>query len=601
MLRAVAAAYQIEGGNRFKIIAYERAADSIEHLTGNAQDLWKTGDLAEVPGIGTSILGYLTELFKTGHVRHFDEVASKIPEAVFPLLRVPGIGPKKAYRLVTEIGLSDPITVLDDLEIAAADHKIARMDGFGEKSEAEILGNIQAYKKGAGKKNRMVLSEADNLATAIITHLKKIPQTRKADVLGSLRRQVSTVGDIDIAVATADGPAVVDHFLKFPHQKLIERGPTGASVLLNNNRQVDVRVADPASYGAMLQYFTGSKNHNIALRSFALQHDLSLNEYGIKPVGQVKSPYLKQVNFSRKSKIYEFTDEKDFYAALGLEWIPPEIREDNGEIQAALGGRNNNRLPRLVEISDIRGDLHIHTNYDLEPSHDLGATDLPKYLSIVRSMGYEYIGLSDHNPSVSNHTSAQISEIMRKRRLFYEQEYYSSTKGIQNMPRIFIMCEVDILADGTLGLPGEAFDYVDAVIVSVHSSFKQDSRQMTDRIIKALTAHPKVRILGHPTGRLLLSRPSVEADWSEVFRTCRKLDIALEINAHPIRLDLPDNLVFDARSRFGLKFCIDTDSHDQTGLPMMRYGVSVARRGWAQKDDIVNAMDYNKFRKWLIK
>ncbi len=439
----------------------------------------------------------------------------------------------------------------------------------------------------------MELQTADAIAQDVIRFLKKDPSVIKIDVLGSLRRQVSTIGDIDIAVATTKPDGVIELFLRFPYQKIIEKGPSGASLLLHSGCQVDLRVVDPSKYGAMLQYFTGSKNHNIKLREFALSRGLSLNEYGIKKVNKSKVKSQKSIKCST---------EESFYQAIGLPWIVPELREDKGEIEAALRGI----LPKLVETVYIRGDLHIHTNYDLSSSHDVGADPLIRYLDRAVELGYAYIGISDHNPSVMKHSMNKIVDIMKRRKAYYEHQYsswkqkVSNNHNIKQLPELFIMCEVDIQPEGTLALPMEAFDYVDAVVVSIHSSFTQSKEETTKRVIRALTAHPKVRIFGHPTGRLLTKREGVDIDWSEVFSVCKARDIVLEINANPQRLDLPDTIVYDAR-KAGVRFCMDTDSHAAYQMDMMKYGVSVARRGWCEKRDIVNSMGYTEFRKWLLR
>ena len=573
LLRKVSAAYQILNENRFKIIAYDRAADSIEHLTNDTKDLWDDGKLNEIPGIGQGISHYLDELFRTGHVGHFDDVMKRVPEAVFPLLLVPGIGPKKAYKLVSELKLKGAKKVVADLEKAAKAGRIAPLEGFGEKSEKVILSSIALYKKGAIKENRMELPIADAIAQDVMEHLQKSKDVERVDALGSLRRMVATIGDIDLAVATKKPEEVVSHFIEYPHEKIIDEGPQGATLLLHSGRQVDLRVQDPAKYGAMLQYFTGSKNHNIKLRELALSKGLSLNEYGIKNIKTQKTSY--------------YPTEEAFYKAIGLPWIPPELREDKGEVESALRGK----LPRLVENNDIKGDLHMHTNYEFDSSHDLGSDPLSVHLDKAAALGYEYIGISDHNPRQSLPKS-QIVEIMKKRREFYKRVPETHVHA-------FIMCEVDILPDGRLALPAEAFDFVDAVIVSIHSSFTQPRSEVTKRVAAALTAHPKVRIFGHPTGRLLTKREGVDLNWKEVFAVCKERNIALEINAYPQRLDLPDTVVFDA-VREGVKLVIDTDAHAAGQMDMMKYGVAVARRGWSTADDIVDTMEYNKFKEWLM-
>jgi len=592
LLRNIAAAYQILGENRFKIIAYERAADSIEHLSSDIKDLWDDGKLDDIPGVGETLKKHLDDLIRTGKVSHFDQVLRKVPQSVFPLLLVPGIGPKRAYMLVSALHLDNAGTVVADLKKMALAHKVAILPGFGEKSETDILENIKTYEGGQIKENRMDLPSADAIAVEIITHLKQISEVQHVHPLGSLRRQVSTIGDIDIAVSTTKPEKVIDHFLKYPYKKLIERGSTGASVLLHNGRQVDVRVQRPQAYGAMLQYFTGSKNHNIKLRAYALNKGLSLSEHGIKNV--------------KTDTVRTYETEDAFYHALGLTCIPPEMREDKGEIEKAgleLQGTSKG-LPTLVNASDIQGDLHIHSDYDLEPSHDLGRNTVHEYLDVALKNNYEYIGFSDHNPSFGNHTEKQIIAIMKDRKAYYEQQYDSWIQNVFNKNEVnkrvhmFLMCEVDIQPDGNLALPTEAFAYVDAVIASIHSSFTQDKSTMTKRILTALQKHPKVRMFGHPTARLLGKREGINFDWNEIFSVCASKDIALEINAHPMRLDTPDSVVYDAIRR-GIRFCINTDSHATDQMELIKYGVSVARRGWATSNDILNTMEYNRFNKWL--
>lgn len=589
LLRNIAAAYQILEENRFRIIAYERAADSVEHSTREMKDIWEDGKLSEVPGVGATLAQHLDELFRTGRVRHFNSVMKRVPAAVFPLLDIPGMGPKKAHKLVKALRLNRKETVIDDLERAAKNNKIAPIEGFGEKSERAILEGISAYRKGQIKEQRMSLLEADRIAREVIFYMKKSPDIKKIDTLGSLRRKAATIGDIDIAVATTNAKSVIEHFLLFPHKKIIEKGPSGASLILANGRQVDVRVQDPRAYGAMVQYFTGSKHHNIALREYALSRGKSLSEHGIK---DVKTTVVKQ-----------FRAEQEFYEALGLHYIAPELREDKGEIEASLSGE----LPKLVKLADVKGDLHVHTSYDLHPSHDLGANTLEECLDKAEALGYEYVGISDHNPSVSNQSKEKIIDIMKRRKEYYEQQYCSWVKKVPkinitagNYVHLFIMCEADILTDGTIALPEKAFDFVDAVIASIHSSFQQDRKAMTKRVLTGLESHAKIRVFGHPTGRLLPTREGVELDWEKVFGFCKSRKVALEINAYPSRLDLPDTLVYDA-IKAGLPCMINTDAHSVGQMDLMPYGVSVARRGWCTKRDITNTMPYNAFKDWLVR
>jgi len=581
LFRRMAAAYQILDENKFKIIAYERAADSIEHLTSEVKDLWDDGKLDEIPGVGSTIVGHLDELFRTGKISHIDSVLAKVPKSVFPLLSIPGIGPKKAYKLVTQLHLKNEKTAIADLEKAIRTHNVAPIEGFGEKSEEEMGINISTFRKGSVKEKRILLFEADEIARTLINFLQKKDFIRRVDILGSLRRFVATIGDIDIAIVTDKPEEAIQYFCTYPHQKIIEQGPTGASLLLHNGRQVDLRVQEEKSYGAMLQYFTGSKNHNIKLRTYALSKGLSLSEYGIRK--------------GKEGAIIPYRTEEAFYEALHMQWIPPELREDHGEIEAAI----RHALPNLVKKDDMKGDLHLHTSYDVEPSHDLGLNSIEELLDTASDLGYDYIGISDHNPSTGNHSDEEIIRIMKKRQDFYLDHVQKWNAQHKKSLSVFVMLEVDIKPDGTLALPEKAFQYVDSVIVSIHSSFALNKTDMTKRIVSALKSNPKVKILGHPTGRLLGRREGYEADWQEIFSLCKERRIALEINASPYRLDLTDALVYDA-VKLGCQFSINTDAHGIAEMNMMKYGISVARRGWAQKSDIVNAFAYNDIRKWLI-
>lgn len=582
LLKDIAAAYSIkdEKKYRFQIIAYQKAAGTIEQANGEIIDLYKENKLTELPGIGTTIKERLEELFKTGEVKHFQEVMKDIPQAVFPLLAIPSFGPKKAYKLVTHFKLHNPKTVALDLEEIAKAGKIAPLDGFGEKSQADILRALLEYKEGKGKTTRMVLPYAAETAEKIIAYLKQSKAVVEAQTLGSLRRMRATVGDIDIAVATDKPEEAITHFVAYPFkERIIEQGDLSASLLISGGKQVDLMVQPPKGFGALLQHFTGSKNHNIHLREHALKLGLSLSEKGIKRQMANGKEHMEQYN-----------SEEKFYNALGLDWIPPEIREDTGEIELALA----HKLPKLVELKDIKGDLHIHSSFPIEPSHDMGQNTMEDMLHRAKELGYEYLGFSEHNPSASNHTKEQIYSIMAKRKEKIEQ-LKSNNKSV----RVINLLEIDILVNGDLAIDNKTFDYLDATLVSIHSSFGMDKKEMTKRVLAGLS-HPKAKILSHPTGRLLNQRNGYELDWDQIFDFCLRNNKALEINAWPNRLDLPDSLVKDA-IKHGVKFVIDTDSHATEQMDMMKYGVAVARRGWAQKSDILTTLPYNDFITWLKK
>lgn len=556
LLRKMAAAYTILGENRFKIIAYDNAATSVEHATSELKDLWDDGQLNSIAGLGPSITAHLDELFRTGHSKHFDQVLTKINPVVFEFLEIPGLGPKKAIKLVENLKLKS----ISDLEEAAKTHKIAALETFGAKSEQDILENIARFKKGAIKEKRMVLPLADAVADEIIDYLGV-----KVDKLGSLRRRVATIGDIDLAIATNKPQEIIKKFIDYPKKvSLIEKGPTGASILLASGRQADLRVAKPAEYGAMLQYFTGSKYHNIKLRELAVKKHLSLNEYGI----------------NRK----KFRTEKELYNFLGLDYIPPDLREDYGEVEAAL----QHKLPKLVELQDVKGDLQMHTNFDLETSHDSGINSVEEMRDEAAKLGYEYIAITNHNPSSKTDILIKI-----KAQKSHIEKLNSSTKSV----RILNLLEIDISPDGSLPVSDEALQFLDGCLVAIHSNFGMSKEEMTKRVLAGLS-NPVARILAHPTGRLLEQREGFELDWPAIFNFCLEHNKVLEINCQPSRLDLPDTLVREAVKK-GVKLSIGTDSHRQEDMVLMRYGVAVARRGWAEPKNIINTWNYDKIVNWF--
>jgi len=593
LLRAVAAAYQLKNAdkNKFKIIAYQRAADAVEHASSELKDLWDDKKLEEVPGIGKSIAEHLDELFRTGKSKHFEEVMEGLPPSMFDLMKVPGVGAKTGYKISekfkSKFKKGNSIKTLENL---AKSGEIAKLEGFGEESQSDILKAIEEIK---GRTRRLLLPYASQIADSLVEWLKTEPSVKEAVALGSLRRKAATVGDIDIAVATNNPQKVMEHFTKYPKaQRVLEKGEASASIIVPGDIQVDLMVQSPDSFGALLQHFTGSKHHNIALREYALKKGLSLSEYGIKE--------LK----SQNSKVIKFETEEKFYKFLGLDCIEPELREDIGEIEAALA----HKLPHLVELKDIKADLQIHSDFDIETSHDLGVSSAEEVVGKANELGYEYIAFTEHNPSKSGHTDSQIIDILKRKRevidklnlkLKRKSVKTNDVNSYSRIQKVFNSLEIDIMPDGSLPVPEAGLELLDFALVSIHGSFKMPREQMTKRVLSAL-AHPKVKIFAHPTARKLNEREGVELNWPEIFDFCKSKSKWLEINSDPMRLDLPDTLVHEA-VKFGVKLSMGTDAHHKDNMDFMQFGVSVARRGWAQKDDIVNCLSLSEFEEVIIK
>ena len=583
-LRAVAASYQLkrEAENHFRIVAYQRAADAVEHLSSEAKDLWDDGKLEEVSGIGAGIAEHLDEIFRTGKSKHFAKIMAGFPPAMFELMKVPGVGAKIAFKLTKELGITQAKDAIKKLEKAVKEGKVAPIEGFGAQSEEAIKKSIEEVK---GRTRRLLLPYADSIAEEVIEWMKKSKAGSKGDPLGSLRRKASTVGDIDIAVASEKPEEALEHFVKFPKtQRVLEKGERTASIIVPGEVQVDVMVQPPQAYGSLLQHFTGSKQHNIALREYAIKHQKSLSEYGIKV----------------KGKLHKTPTEEKFYQKLGMDWIPPELREDSGEIEAALRQAQGKAdgLPRLVELKDIKADLQIHSSFDIETSHDVGDSSMKEIVEEGSRLGYEYLAFSEHNPSRSKHSDSQIIGLIKRKKEATEKINYSLVKSKKgSVKKVFNSLEIDIMPDGRLAVPDKALELLDFALVSIHSSFRQSRSVATKRVLSALQ-HPKVKIFAHPTGRLLGKREGVEFNWPEIFEFCKGKNKWLEINAAPARLDLPDTLVKEAVKE-GVKLTLGTDAHHKDALVHMRYGVSVARRGWVTKDSIVNTRTLKEFEKML--
>lgn len=555
LLRNVASAYQFKDQNKYKfqIIAYNRAADSVEHATSELKDLWDDGKLDDVPSIGASIAKHLDEIFKTGKSTHFEELMKDIPQDAFKLMVLPKVGLKTAMKMIAEL------------------------------PKSELKQKIDEADKMMSKVKRHLLPYAENIASEVMEWLKEGGNIDDIDTLGSLRRKAATVGDIDIAVATNKPELVMKRFVDYPKkQKIIEQGEHTASLLLPNNVQVDLLVMEPERYGSALQHFTGSKFHNIALREHAKKLGFSLNEYGAQDISKPKSKRLS------------FKNEKDFYNFLKLDYVEPELREDTGEIESAL----QHKLPNLIKLEDIKGDLQIHSNFDIETSHDLGINSMQEIINRAKELNYEYLAFTEHNPSKKGHNENQVVDLLKRKKEYVGQLNYSrENSGEKGTPKVFNSLEIDMNKDGTLPVPDLGLETLDFALVSIHSVFDLNRNDMTSRIINALS-HPKVKIFAHPTGRKINEREGVEINWEKVFEFALKENKWIEINADPMRLDLPDTLVRDA-VKLGVKLTLGTDTHSIDMMDNMKYGVNVARRGWATKKDVINCLSLSEFEKEL--
>ncbi len=545
--------------NPFRIRAYRNAGANIRELTEDIEDLAGRGELTEIPGVGPDLAGKIKEFISTGKIEDYEKLRKRVSEELTGLLDIQGLGPKTIIKLNKELGIKN----LEDLERALETGEVLKLRGMGEKKVGDIRRGIELFKKS---RERIPLGIALPLAEDIVRRISKIPGTKGTAIAGSVRRMKETIGDIDILTESRDGERVVKAFTSLPFVKeVLAAGDTKGSVVLENGIQVDLRVVEPESYGAALLYFIGSKAHNIKLRTIALEKGLKINEYGI---------------FRGDKKIAGET-EKGIYETLGLQWIPPEIREDRGEVEAAQYGK----LPELVKLEDIKGDLQMHSIWSD------GKATIEEMALKAKGLGYEYIAMTDHSPSSRIAGGLSIERLYEKKR-----EVDALNKKLKGI-KILMGSEVDIKSDGSLDYPDEVLKDLDIAIAAVHSGFKMDMESMTRRIVKALK-NPFIHFLVHPTGRLIGRREGYEVDMDEVIRTAKEYGKALEVNSHYLRLDLNDINVRKAVNA-GVKIAISTDSHAPDELDMMRLGVATARRGWAEKKDVLNTMRLNELSKWL--
>ncbi|HUI42353.1 MAG TPA: DNA polymerase/3'-5' exonuclease PolX [Terriglobia bacterium] len=534
----------------FKAVAYERAKRSIESYPERLADIAADPKrkLTDVPGVGADLAAKIGEIVQTGKLKYLEEQLQKIPRSLLDLLQVQTVGPQKARLFYKELGIKN----LEELEAAARAGRLRELPGMSAKSEENILKALEVRKRATGRFRLDTAFETAGRLSAYIREFKGVHQVTPA---GSLRRGRETVGDLDLLVTGKKLGGLGDHLVKFPEvADVLAKGEDKVSFKLSSGMQVDVRMLPPEDYGAALMYFTGSKDHNVALRARAQRQGLKLNEFGL---------------FRGERSVAGRTEE-EVYEALGLPWIPPEIRENTGEIEAAEGGK----LPHLVELKDIRGDLQMHTT-----ASD-GRSSVEEMAAAAKKLGYRYILITDHSKAV---TIANGLDEKRARENI--KKIHAARKQVTGI-EIWAGSEVDIMGDGKLDYPDELLAQFDIVLASVHSRMNQPAEEMTARLLKALE-NPYVRILGHPTGRHLLRRDPFAFDVERVFNAARKLGVVLEVNASPERLDLNDRHARLAHDK-GIKIVISTDAHSPQHFESMRYGVMTARRGWTEKKDVIN-------------
>jgi DNA polymerase (family 10) len=549
---------EFKGENPFKISAYRKASRIIGDLTQDIEEIAEQGELKNIPGIGEGMAQKVVEYLKTGKISRFEEVKKGVPDELIAIMDIPGMGPKTLAMLHRGKGISN----LSQLEKALEDGSLMGLFGMGEKKIENIKRGIQLLKQSKG---RMNLGVAFPVAKRIVETLRQKTGSKKIEWAGSLRRMKENIGDIDILATGLDKEKIIQAFIHLPEVKeVLASGETKASVIVERGTQIDLRVVEEDSYGAALQYFTGSKGHNIHLRGIAKAKGIKINEYGV---------------FKGEKKIGG-KEEKDVYRSLGMDWIEPELREDRGEIEAAQNGR----LPKLVQESEIKGDLHVHSKWSD------GTSSIEEIARAAQKRGYQYVAICDHSKSLKIAHGLDESRLMKQieeiDRVNEELEGFQILKGT----------EVDILADGKIDLPEKILEKLDIAVAAIHSGFKQDRGKMTKRIIRALE-NPYIHILAHPSGRLLGARDPYEVEIEEVMEAAKKYGKALEINAYFERLDLDDIHCRKAKE-MGIRVAIGTDSHHLDQMWMMSLGVAVAKRGWLETKDVLNTLSLKEILKW---
>ncbi len=586
ILTEMADLLEIQGEtNPFRIRAYRNAVYTVKESPDPLRKIVEEGgDLTELPAIGKDMASHITELVTEGRLSILDEVARDVPRSLVQLTRLPGVGPKKVRKLWDELD----ITTLDELAEAARAGRIAELEGFGKKSEEKILEAIERHKKRSG---RFRLSSADELVQPLIEHMLEDPRVERLEVAGSYRRRQETVGDIDLLAIASDPGPVMERFTSYPQVRSVEKtGDTRGTVILASDLQVDLRILSAESYGSALVYFTGSKEHNIELRKRALARGLSVSEYGVFRLAEedeeaeaadvaadaagegTEAATVTSTTGRELGERVAGRSEEDVYASVGLPWITPELRTSRGEIDAA----DRDELPTLIESDDLRGDLQMHSTWSD------GKNTIEEMLTACAAKGYEYVALTDHSQALAMTGGLDAKKL---------REQWSEIEDVAaRHPEIRLLRsqEVDILADGTLDTEDEMLEQLDLVVIAVHSRFDLPAERQTERMLKAIQ-HPLANIVAHPTGRIINRRDPFDFALDEVLACAAEHGVAMELNAHPHRLDLRDIDLMAAKKR-GVKIVISTDAHSIADLDTMPYGVEQARRAWLEPADVLNTL-----------
>ena len=551
---------EIKGDNPFRIRAYRRAAQNIDGFAGDIAETPEE-ELRKIPGIGHDLAEKIKEYVTTDHLEFYEELKKEVPHSLVEMLSVPSLGPKTVKMLFEKLKINN----IDKLEQLAKKGELKGLPGIQAKTEENILKGIAMVRR---RTDRFPIGRVLPIAEDILKKLKDAAPVKEIALAGSLRRWKDTIKDIDMLATSRDPKKVMNVFTRLPHVKeVLMKGPTKSSIVTRENIQVDLRVVEEDSVGAALAYFTGSKAHNIRLREMAVKKGLKINEYGVFDV--------------KTNKKIGGKNEADIYKALGLLFIPPELREDTGEIEAAF----ERKLPELFELSDIKGDLHVHTKYS-DGSHDI-----EELVDEARKRGYKYIAITDHSKGLGVARGMSIEKLLEQ-----NKKIEAVNKRLKNF---FLLSgvEMDIRSDGTMDYPDEVLKKLDIVVASIHSGFRQSKEQLTKRLVSAMK-NPFVSIIAHPTGRLIGERDAYDVDIDEVLMTARDTGAAIEVNAYPLRLDLSDIYIRKAKG-MGIPLAISTDAHVAYQFDFMRYGVGIARRGWLEKKDVLNTYPYKALLKRL--